>query len=67
MATKKKTTPKSGAKKMFVLPDGARYEITAENGKYVFCGDTQFRRARGEIVNLPHVSEEEEQKPEKEQ
>lgn len=47
---KKKAKAQAGEKKVFVLPDGKRYDVTGENGKYVFCGATQFRRARGEIV-----------------
>lgn len=48
MATKKKAK----AKRVFVLPDGTRYDITGETGKYILCGDTQFRKSanRGEIV-----------------
>ena len=48
MATKKKSKPE--AKRYFVLSDGTRYEVTGEDGKYVYCGATQFRRMRGEIV-----------------
>lgn len=48
MATKKKA--KTEEKRYFVLPDGTRYEVTGEDGKFVYCGTTQFRRMRGEIV-----------------
>lgn len=50
MASKKKTAAKT--KSFFVLKDGTRYEVTGETGKYVLCGDTQFRKSagRGEIV-----------------
>lgn len=50
MASKKKAKAQAGEKKVFVLPNGKRYDVTGENGKYVFCGATQFRRVRGEIV-----------------
>ena len=48
MATKKKVKTKT----VFVLPDGSRYDVTGENGKYIFCGDTQFRKSagRGKLV-----------------
>jgi hypothetical protein len=29
----------------YVLENGNRYEITGRNGKYIICGDTQFRRS----------------------
>lgn len=48
MASKKKA--KTATKTVFVLPDGTRYDVTGESGKYVFCGNTQFRRMRGKIV-----------------
>lgn len=49
MASKKKTAPK--AKTVFVLHDGTRFDVTGEDGKYVYCGNTQFRKSanRGEI------------------
>ena len=48
MATKKKAK----ADRVFVLPDGTKYNIVGETGKYILCGDTQFRKSanRGEIV-----------------
>lgn len=49
MASRKKEK-KADGKTYFVLPDGNRFEVTGENGKYVFCGGTQFRKSRGEIV-----------------
>ena len=57
MASKKKATPKT--KKVFVLSDGTRYDVTGENGKYVFCGKTQFRKSaeRGKIVDEPIPAE----------
>lgn len=41
MAKAKKAKKKSFA----VLPDGARLEITGENGRYWVCGDRQLRKA----------------------
>lgn len=64
MATRKKTKAKPAVGRVFVLPDGTRYEITGENGKYVFCGATQFRRSRGEILDIP-VAEKAEPEEEK--
>lgn len=50
MATKKKAK----ADRVFVLPDGTKYNIVGETGKYILCeGGIQFRRQRGEVVNLP--------------
>lgn len=64
MATKKKAK----ADRVFVLPDGTKYNIVGETGKFILCENgIQFRRQRGEIVNLSHVSGEDERKPEKEQ
>lgn len=50
MATKKKAKASAEEKRYFVLPNGTRYDVTGEDGKYVYCGATQFRRMRGEIV-----------------
>lgn len=64
MATKKKAK----AKTVFVLPDGSKYNVVGETGKYVLCENgIQFRRQRGELVKLSHVGEEEDRKPEEEQ
>lgn len=50
MATKKKAK----ADRVFVLPDGTKYNIVGETGKYILCdGGIQFRKARGEILNIP--------------
>ncbi len=38
---KKKTKEKF----YYVLANGNRYEITGNDGKFIFCGDTQFRRS----------------------
>lgn len=48
MATKKKAKKKA----VFILKNGTRYDVTGETGKYVLCGNTQFRKSarRGEIV-----------------
>lgn len=48
MASKKKAK----SKVVFVLHDGTRYDVTGEDGKYIYCGDTQFRKSamRGELV-----------------
>lgn len=50
MATKKKAQPKT--KTVFILHDGAKYDVTGEDGKYIYCGNTQFRKSanRGELV-----------------
>lgn len=56
MATKKKA--KAG--KVFVLPDGTKYNIVGETGKYILCdGGIQFRRSRGELANISVASESE--------
>lgn len=63
MATKKKAK----AKTVFVLNDGTRYDVTGENGKYVFCGNTQFRKSagRGRIIT-EQAAAEPEKKPDEE-
>ena len=33
-----------------LLPNGERFEITGETGKYWLCGDTQFRKSHGWAV-----------------
>ena len=40
---------RKSAKKIryLVLPNGGQSEITGENGKYWFCGDTRWRKAHG--------------------
>lgn len=43
MATRKKAK----ARTVFVLPDGTRYNVTGETGKYIICGKTQFRKSAG--------------------
>ena len=48
---KKKTEAKT--KSVFVLHDGTRYDVTGEDGKFVYCGETQFRKSamRGELIS----------------
>lgn len=50
---------KAKTKKVFVLSNGDRYDVTGETGKYYVCGDTQFRKlgGRGEIVEVPAETE----------
>lgn len=40
---------RKAAKKIryLVLPNGGKSEITGENGKYWFCGETQWRKSHG--------------------
>ena len=45
MATKKKT-----AKKTAVLPDGTELTVTGEAGRYIQCGDRQFRKANVTVI-----------------
>lgn len=54
---------KAKTKKVFVLANGDRYDVTGETGKYYICGDTQFRKlgGRGEIVEVPVETEVEDQ------
>lgn len=42
---------KKKTKKVYILSNGERYDVTGENGRYIFCGETQFRKAakRGKI------------------
>lgn len=44
---------KAKSKTVFVLRDGTRFDVTGEDGKYVYCGDTQFRKSamRGELIS----------------
>lgn len=53
------------AKLFFVLPNGNRYEVTGEDGKYIFCGETQFRKSanRGKLVT-EEIAPEPEKAPE---
>jgi hypothetical protein len=54
MASRKKAK----ATKVFVLPDGRKYKVTGETGKYVLCENgIQFRRNRGELADLPVAKE----------
>ena len=57
MATKKRTK----AKTVFILEDGTRYDVTGENGKFIFCGNTQFRKSanRGRIATEKQAAEKE--------
>ena len=49
MATKKKTAKtatESSVKTEYVMPNGDRYEVIGEDGKYYYCsGKTQFRKS----------------------
>lgn len=40
---------KAKKKRFAVLPDGARHEITGENGRYWVCGNRQFRKAAAAV------------------
>ena len=49
---------KTDKKRVVVLADGARHEITGETGKYWICGETQFRKALGyEIEEIVEKAE----------
>ena len=53
--------------KIIVLKNGVEFPIEGENGKYYFCGDTQFRKSNpqiAEIKEVKHESEEVEDQPE---
>ena len=39
MAKKKKLTETA---RFLILPDGTEFLVTGEDGKYWYCGDTQF-------------------------
>lgn len=41
---------KAKAKKVLLMNDGKEYEITGEAGRFWICGDTQFRKGNGEVV-----------------
>ena len=60
MAKKKKAQLKT----TFVLHNGTTYDVTGENGKYIICGNTQFRKSanRGDI-NRFEVTDEPEKAP----
>lgn len=63
MATKKKAK----ADRVFALPDGTKYNIVGETGKYILCdGGIQFRKSakRGEIIELPVAKKSESEKDE---
>ena len=61
MATKKKAKTKT----VFVLHDGTKYDVTGENGKYIYCGNTQFRKSAncGKLVT-EEIAPEPEKAPE---
>lgn len=54
MAKKKATSKKTQTKIMYVLDNGAEYEVLSENGKYYICEGTQFRKAsaQGKLVKV---------------
>lgn len=43
---------KKKTKKVYILSNGERYDVTGETGRYFLCGETQFRKAarRGKVV-----------------
>ena len=51
-------------KKFLILPSGARYEVTDENGKYYVCGDIRFRKMNPMIVDVVEEVIKEEKKEE---
>ena len=63
MATKKKAQPKT--KTVFILHNGTKYDVTGEDGKYIYCGTTQFRKSanRGTIA-VEETKPEPEKEPE---
>ena len=62
---------KAKEKYYYVLGNGHRYEVTGSNGKFIFCGDTQFRRSadRGRFVteSVAEVAAKEAEKEETEE
>lgn len=61
MASKKKAK----TKKVFVLHDGTSFDVTGEDGKFFYCGKTQFRRGSrlGEIREVELSGKAEEAEP----
>lgn len=57
MATKKKT-----GKKTAVLPDGTKLAVTGETGRYILCGERQFRRANVTVIETGEEKAEKEEK-----
>ena len=54
---------KQNYKQVYVFPNGEKYEVVGENGKYYLCeGDTQFRKSaeRGILVKEEIETETEE-------
>ena len=65
MASKKKN--KTEKHWYLYTPDGTQFEITGEDGKYYYSGDTQFFKRHGyrtEIVEFPVVEPNETEEPE---
>lgn len=44
---------KKTGKRLAVLRDGSKHEITGERGRYWVCGDRQFRKAETAVETAP--------------
>lgn len=57
MAKKKKetvleTSSETKASKTLTMDNGSVYEIVSEDGKYYYCGTTQFRKSNPHITKV---------------
>jgi len=43
---------KTITKKVLVMENGSRFDVTDENGKYYICGETQFRKMNPQILKV---------------
>lgn len=59
---------KQNYKLVYVFPNGEKYDVIGENGKYYLCEGTQFRKSaeRGILVK-EEIGAEEEPQPETEE
>lgn len=60
MATKKKTAKKT-EKKMLVLDNGERFEVTNEDGRFFYCGERAFAKNHPMLVGIEEDAKEQEQ------
>lgn len=62
LETDAETSESTKTRRILKLDSGAEYNIVSEDGRYFYCGETQFRKSNPHIVEIIKVEEPEEAK-----
>ena len=51
------TAPQNETRQILLMRGGAEYEIVSEDGRYYYCGMTQFRKSNPNIAGIVNCVE----------